>query len=150
MQCHSAIKKWPSLFTYCFYRSNPYIQRWLVWKVSKYGVSSGPYFPVFRTNTGKYEPKNSVFGHAINFEAIATSSFAGKCIWKFLELLFKVTLLPYKELMLNLRPHFLTNYTKKVYCEKSYAEVFIKSCKKLKFERFRQRGWQCCFEYSIN
>ena len=28
-----------------------------VWKVSKYGVISGPYFPVFSPNTGKYEPE---------------------------------------------------------------------------------------------
>ena len=57
-------------------------------KVSKSGVSSGPYFPVFSPNTGKYEPekapyygvnlriqseyrktwtrKNSVFGHYIS------------------------------------------------------------------------------------
>ena len=27
------------------------------WKVSKYGVISGPYFPVFRLNTGKYGPE---------------------------------------------------------------------------------------------
>ena len=26
-------------------------------KVSKYGVISGPYFPVFRLNTGKYGPE---------------------------------------------------------------------------------------------
>ena len=33
-------------------------------KVSKYGVFSGPYFPVFGLNTGKYVPeKNSVFRH---------------------------------------------------------------------------------------
>ena len=28
-----------------------------VWKVSKYGVISGPYFPVFRVNTRKYGPE---------------------------------------------------------------------------------------------
>ena len=46
------------------------------WKVSKYGVFSGPYFPVFGLNTGRYlslriqsecgkvrTRKNSVFGH---------------------------------------------------------------------------------------
>ena len=47
------------------------------WKVSKYGVFSGPHFPAFRLNTEKYEvsfriqsecgkiwtTKNSVFGH---------------------------------------------------------------------------------------
>ena len=27
------------------------------WKVSKYGVVSGPYFPVFVMNTGKYGPE---------------------------------------------------------------------------------------------
>ena len=26
------------------------------WKVSKYGVLSGPYFPVFGLNTEKYRP----------------------------------------------------------------------------------------------
>ena len=26
------------------------------WKVSKYGVFSGPYFPAFSPNTGKYGP----------------------------------------------------------------------------------------------
>ena len=27
------------------------------WKASKYGVFSGPYFPVFNPNTGKYGPE---------------------------------------------------------------------------------------------
>ena len=27
------------------------------WKVCKYGVISGPYFPVFSPNTGKYGPE---------------------------------------------------------------------------------------------
>ena len=27
------------------------------WKVSKYGVISGPYFPVFNPNAGKYGPE---------------------------------------------------------------------------------------------
>ena len=27
------------------------------WKVSKYGVIFGPYFPVFNANTGKYSPE---------------------------------------------------------------------------------------------
>ena len=27
------------------------------WKVSKYGVVSGPYFPVFGLDTGKYGPE---------------------------------------------------------------------------------------------
>ena len=28
-----------------------------MWKVSKYGVISGPYFPVFGLNIGKYGPE---------------------------------------------------------------------------------------------
>ena len=31
------------------------------WKVSKYGVISGPYFPVFGVDTGKYGPKISSY-----------------------------------------------------------------------------------------
>ena len=31
-----------------------------VWKVSKYGVLSGPYFPVFGPNTGKYGPEKTL------------------------------------------------------------------------------------------
>ena len=27
------------------------------WKVSRYGVISGPYLPVFRLNTGRYGPE---------------------------------------------------------------------------------------------
>ena len=29
------------------------------WKVSKYKVFSGPYFPVFNPNTGKYGPEKN-------------------------------------------------------------------------------------------
>ena len=31
------------------------------WKVSKYGVISGPYFPVFGLNTGKYGPEKTPY-----------------------------------------------------------------------------------------
>ena len=31
------------------------------WKVSKYGVLSGPYFPVFGLNTGKYGPEKTSY-----------------------------------------------------------------------------------------
>ena len=35
----------------------------IAWKLSKYGVFSSPFFPVFGPNTGKYGPeKNSVLG----------------------------------------------------------------------------------------
>ena len=40
------------------------------WKVSKYGVISGPYFPVFRLNTGNYGPEITPYldsFHAVNF-----------------------------------------------------------------------------------
>ena len=33
------------------------IQYYTGWKVSKYAVISGPYFPVFGLNTKKYEPE---------------------------------------------------------------------------------------------
>ena len=36
------------------------IENWgtaTAWKVSKYGVISGPYFPVFSPNTGKHGPE---------------------------------------------------------------------------------------------
>ena len=33
----------------------------IAWKVSKYGVISGPYFPVFGLNTGKYGPEITLF-----------------------------------------------------------------------------------------
>ena len=32
----------------------PFLNTLTAWKVSKYGVISGPYFPVFSPNTGKY------------------------------------------------------------------------------------------------
>ena len=32
-----------------------------VWKKSKYGVFSGPYFPVLGLNTGKYGPEKTPY-----------------------------------------------------------------------------------------
>ena len=43
--------------------------RIIAWKASKYGVISGPYFPVFSPNTGKYEPEITPYldtFHAVN------------------------------------------------------------------------------------
>ena len=40
------------------------------WKVSKYGVISGSYFPVFRLNIGKYGPEITPYWdtfHSVNF-----------------------------------------------------------------------------------
>ena len=31
------------------------------WKVAKYGVFSGPYFPVFSPNAGKYGPEKTPY-----------------------------------------------------------------------------------------
>ena len=33
---------------------------WKVFRYGQYGVSSGPYFPVFSPNKGKYRPEKSV------------------------------------------------------------------------------------------
>ena len=38
------------------------------WKVSKYGVISGPYFPVFGLNTAKYGPE--ITPYLENFHAV--------------------------------------------------------------------------------
>ena len=37
------------------------ISKVTAWKVSKYGVFSGLYFPVFRLNTGKYGPEKTPY-----------------------------------------------------------------------------------------
>ena len=43
------------------------------WKVSKYGVFSSPYIPVFGLNKGKYGPEktHSIFGHFSHSEIYA-------------------------------------------------------------------------------
>ena len=47
------------------------------WKVSKYGVFSGPYFPVFRLNTEKYGTGKKLciwtLFHAVTFLVIDTT-----------------------------------------------------------------------------
>ena len=59
------------------YKTNIYFSFYTAWKASKYGIFSGPYFPVFGLNTEIYEVnlriqseyrklrtrRNSVFGH---------------------------------------------------------------------------------------
>ena len=59
------------------------------WKVSKYGIFSGPYFPEFRMNTesesGKIQTrKNSVFGHflhsAIHRKQLSGNIYAKKIL----------------------------------------------------------------------
>ena len=45
-------------------------------KVSKYGVFSGPYFPVFRLNTEKYGPEKTPY--LDTFDAVGTTEFLSK------------------------------------------------------------------------
>ena len=40
-----------------YYRFSDFLKEITTWKVSKYGVFSSPYFPVFRQNIGKYGPE---------------------------------------------------------------------------------------------
>ena len=42
-----------------------------MWKVSKYGVISGPFLPVFGLNTGKYGPEVTPYLHT--FHAVRTA-----------------------------------------------------------------------------
>ena len=53
---------------YDFEFKHPY--KITAWKASKYGVISGPYFPVFNPNIGKYGPEITSYSdnfHAVNF-----------------------------------------------------------------------------------
>ena len=44
--------------------------------MSKYGIISGRYFPVFSPNTGKYRPEiNTVFGHFLRSENLASLEY---------------------------------------------------------------------------
>ena len=38
-----------------------FTQLYSAWKLSKYGVFSSPYFPVFSPNTGKYVPEKTPY-----------------------------------------------------------------------------------------
>ena len=63
-------------------RSNPVLKHFMelihyakttAWKVSKYGVISDPYFPVFSPNTGQYGPE--ITPYLDTFHAITVSTF---------------------------------------------------------------------------
>ena len=46
------------------------------WKVSKYGVLSGPYFPVFGLNTGNYGPEKTPYlKRILKVVSIANNNF---------------------------------------------------------------------------
>ena len=66
----------------------PLLRRWLqtvifklhiAWRVSKYGVFSGQYFPVFSPNTGKYGPEKTpyldTFHEVSSFPVSTTATF---------------------------------------------------------------------------
>ena len=55
------------------------------WKVSKYGVFSGPYFPVFSSNTGKYGPEKP------RYLDIFHAVFITQCLW-FDEISYEIAL----------------------------------------------------------
>ena len=46
------------------------------WKMSKYRVFSGPYFPVFNSNTGKYGPEKTPYLNTFNLVSIAWDNFS--------------------------------------------------------------------------
>ena len=48
---------WTIKFRYFDQKNCLVIIAYIAWKVSKYGVISGLYFPVFSPNTGKYGPE---------------------------------------------------------------------------------------------
>ena len=49
------------------------------WKVSKYGVFSGPYFPVFGLNTGKHRPEKSPY--LDTFHVVGVENTVEKGVW---------------------------------------------------------------------
>ena len=60
-------------------------KRCSAWKVSNYGVFSGPHFPAFSPNAGKYGPqKKFMFGH------ISDSDVLQSLLYKYCELVAKI------------------------------------------------------------
>ena len=54
--------------------------KFTAWKVSKYGVIFGPYFPVFSPNTGKYRPEITLYSETFyTVVDITKISLHGKC-----------------------------------------------------------------------
>ena len=64
---YCSIKTRRSLISMLFYISN-------AWKVFKYGVISGPYFPVFRLNRGKYRPE--ITPYVDTFHAVKDTGYS--------------------------------------------------------------------------
>ena len=59
-------------------------ETYTAWKVSKYGVFSGPYFSVFGLNTGKYGPEKIPYWDT--FHAV---TYLGSCQASIMELFCK-------------------------------------------------------------
>ena len=73
-----------------------------VWKVSIYGVSSGPYFPVFSPNMGKYGPKKTP----------SLDTFYAVGFWKFIEMIdatFEKCVVLYQENVSQIKDKRITN-----------------------------------------
>ena len=47
--------------SYCYTQLCNYRKELTAWKMSKYGVFSSPYFPVFSLDTGKYGPEKAPY-----------------------------------------------------------------------------------------
>ena len=69
----------PSIFTRYVFQDSFSRSVNTVWKASKYGVFSGPYFPIFLLNTERFSEcqwekiwnrKNSVFGHFLRSKSL--------------------------------------------------------------------------------
>ena len=54
--------------------------KYTAWEVSKYGVFSGPYFPVFSQNTGKYGPEETPY--LDTFHAVIAKFHGWMNIWE--------------------------------------------------------------------
>ena len=96
-----------------------------VWKVSKYGVISGPYFPAFEVNTERYEVSlrihsecgkiqtrnNSVFGHFSRSDTVCYKDESMLRKKVFLKDFFS------KYDQVHWKPHIWSNFMKKSWME---------------------------------
>ena len=98
------------------------------WKVPKYGVFSGPYFPVFSPNAGKYRPeKNFVFKHSSRSVLIINPTLGAKVWALFLENLRQsMSLYNFKESIKKWNPSKCPWLCKTYVLEEPQAYNFIK------------------------
>ena len=125
------------------------MQHYTAWKLSKYGVISGPYFPVFRHITEIYSVNlriqseyrkirtrnNSVFGHfsrsvmslSVLFSFKVRDSGTYDFLWKFINLLLTVLLfLNFLSLPLNFAKLFRTSFLQNT-CAKLFETSFLQN-----------------------